>query len=75
MQFIFKKINFSSEFPRSFWLANRGVKFYEKREVISIGTASAKHNASGLKPFIYGNSRVFQGVFLASTSALFFPLR
>jgi hypothetical protein len=75
MQFIFKKINFSSVFLRSYWLANCGSELYEKREVISIGTASAQRNASRLKPFIYGNSRVFQRVFLASTSALFFPLR
>lgn len=75
MQFIFKNINFSPGFPRSFGPANYGVKPYEIWEVISIGTASAKRNLLRLKPFIYGNSRVFQKVFLASTSALFFPLR
>jgi len=75
MQFIFKNINFSSGFPRSFGLANYGVKLYEIGEVISIGTTSAQRNLLRLKPFIYGNSRVFARVFLASTSALFFPLR
>jgi hypothetical protein len=75
MQFILKKINFSSEFPRSFGLVNYGVKLYEIWEVISIGTASVQRNFLKLKPFIYGNSRVFPRVFLTSTSALFFPLR
>ena len=75
MQFIFKKINFSSKFPPIFGLANCGVKLYEIWEVISIGTASLQRNLLRLKPFIYGNSRVFPGMFLASTSALFIPLR
>ncbi len=75
MQFIFKNIHFFSEFPHSCGPANNGVKPYEIWEVISTGTASPQRNLLRLKPFIYGNSRVFQKVFLASTSALFFPLR
>jgi hypothetical protein len=75
MQFIFKKIYFSYEFLRSFGLANYRVKLHEINELISIGTANVQRNLLGLKPFIYGNSRIFQKVFLASTSALFFPLR
>ena len=75
MQFIFKKIYFSSGFLRSFGLANYRVKLHEINELISIGTASVQRNLLGLKPFIYGNSRIFPKVFLASTSALFFPLR
>jgi hypothetical protein len=75
MPFIFKNINFSSDFPGSFGLANYGVKLYEIWEVISIGTVSMQRNPLRLKPFIYGNSRVFAKVFLASTSVLFFPLR
>ena len=75
MQFVFKKIYFFSRFLLSFGLANYSVKLHEIREVISIGTASVQRNLLGLKPFIYRNSRIFQNVFLASTSALFFPLR
>jgi hypothetical protein len=71
MQFILKKINFSSKFSRNFELASYGVKLYEKWEVISIGTARVQRNILGLKPFIYGNSRVFPRVFFTSTSALF----
>jgi hypothetical protein len=75
MQFILNKINFSSNFPRSFELADYGVKLYEKWEVISIGTARVQRNLLRLKPFILGNSRAFPSVFFTSTSALFFPLR
>jgi hypothetical protein len=75
MQFIFKKIHFSSEIPRNFELSNYGVKLHETLEVISIGIASVQWNLLRVKPFIYGNSRVFPKVFLTSTSALFFPLR
>ncbi len=75
MQFIFKKIHFSFEIPRNFGPSNYGVKLHEILEVISIKTASVQRNLLRLKPFIYGNSRVFPRVFLTSTSALFFPLR
>jgi hypothetical protein len=75
MQFIFKKIIFSTKLTRGFDLTNFGVKLYEIWEVISIETAGVQQNLLRLKPFIYGNSRVFQKVFLTSTSALFFPLR
>ncbi|MGK0178816.1 MAG: hypothetical protein ACI8PD_000604 [Nitrospinales bacterium] len=75
MQFIFKKIKFSSDFLRIFGLSNYGVKPYEIWEVTAIGTASAQRNHLKLKPFIYGNSRAFAKVYLDSTSALFFPLR
>jgi hypothetical protein len=72
MQLIFKKINFSPEFPRSFELANYSAKPYEIGEVISIETVIVQRNLLRLKPFIYGNSRVFLKAFLTSTSALFF---
>lgn len=75
MQFILRKNNFFCEFPRNFVLSNYSAKLYEIWEVISIRTANAKRNLLRLKPFIYGNSRVFPRVFLTSTSALFFPLR
>lgn len=50
------------------------MKHHEIWEVIAIGIATAQQTFLRLKPFVYGNSRVFPKTFLASTSALFFPL-
>ena len=75
MQYIFKNLHLFSRFPQKLGQTNYGVKPFEIAEATSTRIVCAQQTLLKLKPFIYRNSTVFVSVFLASTSALFFPLR
>ena len=75
MQFVFKNLHLFSRFTHKPWQTSYGVKLFEIAEIISIRIVCVLRTLLKLKPFIYGNSMVYVSVFLASTSALFFPLR
>jgi len=75
MQFIFQKKQFFFRLSEIAGRVDCGVKPSEFLEVISIGITGAQQNFCKLKAFSCGNSRVFSALVLASTLAVFFPLR
>jgi hypothetical protein len=72
---LFKNLHLFSRFSQKSGKTNYGLIPFEIAVIISIRIVCVQRILLKLKPFICCNSTVYISVFLASTSALFFPLR